>query len=283
MILRDFLPSPFLREYVRKHQVIRFEFGPLEVVPHKVYSPRPEICLAFYLRDPVSAIYSGQDMIQKHPRCSIIGQHTVVSDKYTGRDFWCLQIVLQQSAFFRLTGIPANELTNTFIDAEAIWGKEIRSAYEQMCNLGEDIGLVIGRAEQFIEAIARKNIKERHSLDKVSSLILYQNQAVSIDKLAYDCCLSNRQFQRKFIERSGIGPKLFDKVVRFEKAFFMKNANPHLDWLSIALACGYYDYQHLAKDYRFFTNLSPNGFYALDSKAPERTFGVVEVRQDLMV
>jgi transcriptional regulator GlxA family with amidase domain len=100
---------------------------------------------------------------------------------------------------------------------------------------------------------------------------------LSIDKLANLACLSSRQFYRKFNERVGIGPKVFDKVVRFEKAFFMKNANPNLDWLTIALACGYYDYQHLSKDYKYFTNMSPTLFYELDTKAPERTFGIVEV------
>ena len=92
-------------------------------------------------------------------------------------------------------------------------------------------------------------------------------------------CLSPRQFYRKFSERVGIGPKVFEKVVRFQKAFFLKNANPHLDWLSIALSCGYYDYQHLSKDYKAFTNMTPAGFCEVDTKAPERTFGLVEISE----
>jgi len=193
-----------------------------------------------------------------------------------------LQIVLQPSALYLLTGIPAQELTNTFIDAEDVWGKEIRMVHEQMCNT-DGVEEVIRIAELFLERLIRRPKYSLQGIDKVSAVILNQNRSLSMDKLAADSCLSNRQFQRRFTERTGIGPKLFDKVVRFEKAFFMKNANPHLDWLSIALACGYYDYQHLAKDYKYFTNLTPTGFYELDTKAPERTFGVVEVKQELLV
>ena len=47
-----------------------------------------------------------------------------------------------------------------------------------------------------------------------------------------------------------------------------------MDWLSIALSCGYYDYQHLAKDYREFTGTTPVVFYQTDQKAPERLFGL---------
>ena len=278
MILRDFLPSPALREYVRKHQIIKFDFGPGVILPYKVYSPRPETCLVFNLRDPQTVRYPQNAGILTHPKCTIIGQHTVVTNKYIGREFFTLQIVLQPSSLFRLTGIPCYELANTFMDAESIWGKKIREAFEQMCNL-EETEEIIKIAESFILKAINQSNQQLHRIDQVSSLILYQNQPLTMDILADHACLSSRQFYRKFSERVGIGPKVFDKVVRFQKAFFMKNANPDLDWLSIAIACGYYDYQHLSKDYKFFTTMTPSGFYEVDTRAPERTFGVVEVSE----
>jgi AraC-like DNA-binding protein len=282
MVLRNFLPSPHIREYVRKYQIIRFEFGPGETIPHKVYCPRPETCLNFSLRNTQKVCYPNSYSYPSYYMCTISGLHTVVIKRFPARDTWFLQMVLQPSALFRLTGIPAYEITNTFIDAEAVWGKEIRSAHEQMCNT-ERIEEVIRIAESFLEKVINKSKTSLLGIDKVSSVILNQDRPLSIDKLASEACLSNRQFLRRFTERTGIGPKLFDKVVRFEKAFFMKNAHPHLDWLSIALACGYYDYQHLVKDYKYFTNMTPTGFYELDTKAPERTFGVVELQHDLKV
>ena len=67
------------------------------------------------------------------------------------------------------------------------------------------------------------------------------------------------------------------RIVRFGNAFRMKNAQLNLDWLSVALSCGYYDYQHLVRDFKEFTNLAPTGLFETDTKAPERLFGVVEV------
>jgi AraC-like DNA-binding protein len=299
MILKDVLPSPALQEYVRKHQIIRFVFGATDILPFKAYSPRPEHCLIFLLRDKQEVDYLDGNQLMTHPKCTINGQHTIVTNRYIARDFWALQIVLHPGALFRLTGIPSYELTNKFIDAEAIWGKDIRETYEQMANT-EDVDKSILIAEAFLERIIRKSKRDSHGIDRISQLILGQdNNAISkdyfanqssrnlqayhaksqfsMDYLANQACLSPRQFHRKFIERMGVNPKVFDRIVRFEKAYRMKNACPELDWLTVALHTGYYDYQHLVKDYKDFTKLTPAAFYETDTKAPERFFGGKEV------
>jgi AraC-like DNA-binding protein len=72
-------------------------------------------------------------------------------------------------------------------------------------------------------------------------------------------------------------PKQFLQISRFDKAFRMKNRFPGRDWLSVALHCGYYDYQHLVKDYKEFTGYTPTQFFAIDNHAPERILGDVEI------
>ena len=53
----------------------------------------------------------------------------------------------------------------------------------------------------------------------------------------------------------------------------MRNRFPQKDWLSIALHAGYYDYQHLGKDYLEFTGMSSVDFTAMEQAAYERQFG----------
>jgi transcriptional regulator GlxA family with amidase domain len=74
----------------------------------------------------------------------------------------------------------------------------------------------------------------------------------------------------------GVSPKYFLKVFRFENAFRMKNINPKLDWLSIALNCGFYDHQHLVKDYKELSGFSPNQFHEIDANGPDRVFGEID-------
>jgi AraC-like DNA-binding protein len=78
------------------------------------------------------------------------------------------------------------------------------------------------------------------------------------------------------VERTGVNPKVFARLVRFDKAFREKNLRPERDWQSIAFDCNYYDYQHLVRDYQAFTGLKPTDFHLLESRAPERRFGLAE-------
>ena len=78
------------------------------------------------------------------------------------------------------------------------------------------------------------------------------------------------------MEREGVSPKMYARIARFENAMKLKNARPSLDWLSVALELGYYDYQHLVRDFKEFTQRTPNGFLLADGHSPERTFGVRE-------
>jgi AraC-like DNA-binding protein len=225
MILRDVLPSPALQEYIRKHQIIRFKFGSEVAVPAKVYSPRPEQCLMFYLRDLSNITYSSLDQLKKHPKCTINGMHTFSTIRHVTRDFWALQIVFQPGAMFRLTGIPSFELSNTFIDAEAVWSSDIKQAYEQMTNC-DDVDKSIKIAEAFLEKIIKKSKNTLHGIDTIGQIILNQEIPKSMDYFADQSCLSVRQFHRKFTERNGISPKSFDRITRFDRAFRMKTANP---------------------------------------------------------
>jgi AraC-like DNA-binding protein len=74
----------------------------------------------------------------------------------------------------------------------------------------------------------------------------------------------------------GVSPKVYSRIIRFDQAVKIKNAYPEQDWLSIGLQSGYYDYQHMVKDFKEFTGLTPIQFYLLDSHAPERKFGKKE-------
>lgn len=275
MLLQDFLPSPPLREYVHLIQVIHFVFDRGVALPFKAYPPRPEQCLSFYPRDAEAVAYPDGGAPVIRPRSVLIGQHAVVSNRYVGREFLALQVVLQPGALYRLTGIPQPELTNTYIDAEAVWAAELRQLNER---LGSTAAWpeMLPMVEAFLLGRIRRVRTAPHAADAVGHLLLHPPPRTTLDALAHHACLSPRQLDRQFARRMGLGPALYARIVRFDRAFRLKNSQPGLDWLSIALACGYYDHQHLAKDYRAFTGSSPSAFSEQDSRAPERAFGLVE-------
>jgi len=272
MVLHQFTPGPGLSEFVRVYRVVHFVFDATAKIPFKPYPPKPEHCLSFYPRDTETVEYVNNGATIKHLKTVIIGQQTEVTNRFVGSDFLVFQVVFRPGGLYRLTGIPIQQLNNCYVDAESIFTKDIKTVNDRL-NDANNFKEMVEVVESFLWKQINKGVKEFHRLDQVSNLILTADKALNIEWLAKESCLSLRQYERKFIERMGVSPGYFTRVVRFENAFRMKNQRPNLDWLSIAMRCGYYDYQHLTKDYKTFTNLPPTDFHQLDKTSPERTFG----------
>ncbi len=272
MVLSEFAPSPPLAEFVRVYRVVHFVFNDITKIPYKPYPPKPEHCLSFYPRDTETVEYTNSGIQIQNLKTVVFGQQTEVTNRYVGKDFLVFQIVFRPGGLYRLTGIPSHQLNNSYFDAETIFNRSIKEVNEKL-NDASNFSEMVVVVESFLRKQIKVGVKEVHRLDQVSSLVLKTDKMLTVEWLAKESCLSLRQYERKFIERMGVSPKYFSKVVRFENAFRMKNKAPHLDWLSIAIRCGYHDYQHLAKDYKIFTNQNPTAFHLLDNASPERKFG----------
>ena len=273
-------PSPALREYVRQYQIIGFAFCPEVVIPVKPYWPRPENCLAFYPR--------GGDIIEREDgiaekwqsRSAIVGQHSYLMNRQIGNEFILFQIVFQPGGLFRLTGVPSYELTNRFVDAEAVFSTEIRLVNERLSSSDNHLEMIDIVEDFLMYLVRRRRVNYWRNtilpIDKVSHFLLQNPTRFSLDWLADQACLSTKQFYNLFVQRMGISPKLYARIARFDQTVKLKNAQPQKDWLSIALEYGYYDYQHLVRDYKEFTKLTPTEFSQKESHAPERSFGNAE-------
>ena len=272
MVLSEFSPSPILTEFVRVYRVVHFVFDDITKIPYKPYPPKPEHCLSFYPRDTETVEYTNSGTKIKNLKTVLFGQQSEVTNRYVGKDFLVFQVVFSPGGLYRLTGIPSHQLNNCYFDAEIIFEKSIKEVNDKL-NDAANFSEMVVVVESFLLKQINRGVKELHRLDQVSSLILKTDKVLNVEWLAKESCLSLRQYERKFIERMGVSPKYFSKVVRFENAFRMKNKEPYLDWLSIAIRCGYYDYQHLTKDYKTFTNQNPTDFHLLDNASPERKFG----------
>ena len=73
--------------------------------------------------------------------------------------------------------------------------------------------------------------------------------------------MSIKTFERKFIEQVGASPKIFSRIVRFNKAITLKMKEYKKSWTSIALDCGYFDQMHFIKDFKLFTGDTPAAFF----------------------
>lgn len=275
MILKDFIPAPDIREFVQLYRIVHFRFSKDTSVPFKAYPPRPEHCLAFYPFDREQIRYPASGKLLGNVPVVLYGQFSEVTHRYVGHDFLVFQIIFYPGALYRITGVPASLLTNEYLDATAVFGTVLQDVNEQL-GLAGSYTAMLDIANQFVRKLAARQKRVRLPLDDAFALMMGKTQRYGIDQLAADACMSRRNLERVFFERTGVSPKTYERIIRFDKAFRLKNAYPQYSWLRIALECGFHDHQHLSKTYKDFTGLAPRAFHQIEDQAPERAFGLIE-------
>lgn len=274
MLLQDFIPPQDVQEFVQLYRIVHLEFPKGQSIPPKAYPPRPEQCLAFYPFDTEIVTYASSNKVIQQIPVVLYGQFTQVTHRSIGQQFLVFQIVFKPGGLYRLTGIDAYALNNEYLDAEVHFSTEIRWVNEQLFHAGS-YAEMIQVINRFLRQLMAKQRKPKLPVDDALSMLLTQSLN-SVNGIAANSYLSTRQIERLCKQRSGVSPKLFERLIRFDKAFRLRNSFPNMHWLSIALECGYHDYHHLAKEYKSFTGLSPNAFHQIESNAPERKFGLIE-------
>jgi len=275
MIFKLVQPSPFLSNYVKHYKLIHFEFKNGEEKPMKPYPPRPEQCIIFYPRDPLTIEYQATSQKVLQPRSIVSGQVVSRQNLHIGNDYIVFKIIFFPGALYHVAHMPLTKITDQNADAESVFSKEMRLVNERLNSTG-DFETMIVIVEDFLSRMIRKSKTNHSPIDDVAKLLLYHPDKLSLDRLAKESCLSIRQFQRQFSERVGVSPKLFCRISRFDKAFRLKANHSHLDWLRIAMETGYHDYQHLSKDFIEFADTLPNSLIREEASSPDRYFGFKE-------
>jgi AraC-like DNA-binding protein len=269
MIYRYIAPSPALQVFVRDYLIAHFVFDKNQDIPFKPYSPKPEHTITFLPKGRLTMKNPLTGETKVAPAISICGQQVSRYNFYLSSEYLMIRIHFHPGALYRLLRIPVYEFTDSWFDASPVMSREIVDVNERLSNC-LSYPEMISVIEEFLLTKKQKMMEATHPLDAVASCIYTNPSRFSLDWLATQSCLCPRQFNRKFTERMGVGPKLYSRVVRFHKAYQYKEAHPDDDWLSIALLYGYADYQHMVKDFREFAQVTPNLWVNQDNQSPER-------------
>ena len=206
-------------------------------------------------------------------KTAINGSQISRFDFHISHDYLMFAINFQPNALSKFLRLPLTEFIDERIDAEAILNPEIHQVQEQMAN-ADTYDTIVQIAENYLWKRLQKIKIDFQPIDKVMLLLAEQPSIFSVEKLASDACLSISQFERRFIQQTGISPKFYARINRFYQAYTLKDKQPNADWLSIALETGYHDYQHLVKDFKQFSGTTPNSLLLAQAQAPERILGI---------
>jgi AraC-like DNA-binding protein len=206
------------------------------------YPPTPQNSLFFYINDQIKVQQEGTDAFILQPRSVIVGPQLNRVTIDINKDHKAVRVGFHPGGLHRLLGLSMTEMIDGSYDAADVFGNGMNELNEKM---------------QEANSFDAKSLKEILPFDKAMLELLRVEGNVSIEKIASMACLSLRQFERVSKERIGLPPKLFSRIVRFSKAYRLKEQMPGISWTKIAYECNYFDQMHLIRDFKQFAGVAP--------------------------
>ncbi|MEJ7558845.1 MAG: helix-turn-helix domain-containing protein [Pedobacter sp.] len=256
-----YAPHPALQNHVSHIMVVEARFD--KAVPKfSPFPPTPQHAIHFYPRDPI-VTRDSRNISQKSPSSMIIGPQVTQVNVSMGQHHVIVSVAFMPGGMHRLLKMPMHELYDIPFDATLLLGPEITEVNE--------------RLQEAQTALEMKNVVEGYLMGKLQySLLLPWEFAMkgqlqgnlSIDNAASLACLSLRQYERRAKEIMGYSPKVFARIIRFSKAYRLKERQPQLSWTSIAHTCCYFDQMHLIRDFKEFAGELPGTLAKQISNAP---------------
>ena len=81
----------------------------------------------------------------------------------------------------------------------------------------------------------------------------------NIENVASRYGITSRYLQKLFLQYTGLTPKLFSKINRFQNSLLLVSKQDE-SLTSIAYECGYFDQSHFIREFKSFTGLTPSEF-----------------------
>lgn len=219
------------------------------------YPPTPQPSLFFYIHDQVKVKLDGQDDFIVQPRAVIVGQQLTRVMIDINRSHKAVRVGFHPGGLHRLLGFSMEKFIDGNYDAGDVFGGDIKILDERLQE-AKDFDTIKDIIESFL-LIKAKSLRTALPFDKAMLELMRSNGNLPMEELASLSCLSIRQFERVSKERIGLAPKLFSRLVRFSKAYRLRENLPHVSWTSIAYECGYFDQMHLIRDFKQFAGVTP--------------------------
>ena len=252
-------PAPPLRLAVERYIYLDVAVPPNVVKP---LSPRAEIGMVFNL-DAVHRVAHESDagFVTPLPPATVYGPQSrrLTNIRSTGR-YVAFIVIFKGTGCYRLLRVLPKELTDNNFDACDVAGRSIGVLHERL--LEAESPLRMARiADEYLLAKPGA-VDPTHAVDAITAHLVATGGRARLACLAERCGLSLRQVERKFAEQIGISAKRYARILRFRSALRHKASSSALNWTDISQLAGYYDQNHLVKEFRELADATPSDYCA---------------------
>lgn len=158
-----------------------------------------------------------------------------------------------------LDKLPAGEVRDQHVALADLWGE--RDAHD----LRAQLLAAPSTQEKFnvVERVLTARLARSHERQAAVAHILKRiPRTRTIAQATSDVGWSQRRVIEVFSNEVGLTPKVYGRVMRFQRVLHRVHAHDDVDWADVALACGYFDQSHLVHDFRAIAGITPTEYLA---------------------
>lgn len=252
------LPSPPLDLIVERYWIAEAPYSPGQVMEVPV-SAGIHHGLHFCCKVPHRLLYP-DGMLYTIPKCCVAGHLTqrlvhLIADpsELFGVDF-------KPTALYKVLGLAPEMLTDAYLEIGVAFGRAGSRLREQL-EAANSFEEYIQVAESFLTNYLSKNKMQKSHTEQAIEMIMHHEGSISMSTIGKALHISERHLLRTFTKDVGISPKLYARIVRFNRACSFLEKQPNMKVQDMVYQFGYFDQSHLIKDFTRFSGKNPTGYF----------------------
>jgi AraC-like DNA-binding protein len=256
----EIAPSPALAPFINSYTYREFDTNGIDFI--KPWHASHQSCIIFFFKDVPTKLVDTLtgEVLKTGTSCDVVGMSTQYNGAMTfNGSYSFFQIIFNPHGFRTLFNASPFEITDRIVWSGDIFNSEIKLFHEQLYE-SQSVAIMAELTNiwllHYLNKKRRIDYKDR--ITATANHIIKTAGLVNMNTLANYACMSVRNFERIFINETGMSAKQLCCISRFNNALELKLNYPHMKWTRIAHQSGYFDQMHLIKDFKRFCGDLPS-------------------------
>jgi AraC-like DNA-binding protein len=220
----------------------------------------PDTCveLVVHFNDPYKTTFSNNQVSVQEQSFIVAQMKSFMKIQANGKT-GILAVRFTALGAYHFFGTPMKEVANGETGLKSLW-KDWASEIEEKIHFAQNTQQRAEIMQEYLKLQLARNGYIDQAVDYCIRQIKLSKGQLSIEALANQAGVSNRQLVRRFDKCIGLTPKEFSRITKFIGSLDLLNYQRQKSFTEIALDAGYYDQAHFIHDFREFSGMSPTEY-----------------------
>jgi AraC-like DNA-binding protein len=263
MFYRRYTPPPPLAAFVN---CIWYAEGFEGTHERERLLPNGESGIVFDLRQSPVRIFDAENVARFDSFAPAIfcGARTDCFVIKTSQQERVIGIQFRPGGSFPFLAMPASEVANGTYALDDLWPGQAASIRDALMS-ASSVNAMFSILERALLSRLRRAAVLHPAVAFAVGRLARSGYGVQVGDVADRVGLSSRRFIQLFREQTGLAPKAFQRVRRFQRVLqsLRDNPRPEESMAALATGCGYYDQAHFIHDFRRFSGMTPGEYIAV--------------------